>query len=105
MIKKLRPTLATGSAVVLCLVLLGCGRTLSWEENKNSGDVAFEAGRYDEARRCYQEAVRQVEQFGSRDSRLAICLSALALTNYQQENYPEASRLYKRVLEYREKSG
>ena len=59
-------------------------------------------GRYEEAEGLFVEALKEVEQFGETDTRLAIVLNNLANLYHNQKKYGQAEPLYRRALAIRE---
>src|SRR3982750_4152805 len=51
-----------------------CGQGEDWIKYDEAGTKAFERGNYVEAEKQLKAAVREAEQFGQKDRRLAICL-------------------------------
>jgi tetratricopeptide (TPR) repeat protein len=83
----------------------------TWQKYSDSGSQAFKERRFDDAEKYFGLAVKEAEQFGFDDDRLAASLNNLANTysaNYHYEaergaKFKEAERLYKRALQIREK--
>ena len=69
-----------------------------------TGQKAYQQGHYDEAQRNFESALKEAEQFGSDDARLATSLNDLASVYKAQGKYAEAEPLHKRALAIREKA-
>lgn len=83
----------------------------TWKKYSDAGSEAFKEKRFDDAEKYFEMAVKESEQFGFDDDRLATSLNDLANTynaNYHDETtrvakFKDAERLYKRALQIREK--
>jgi tetratricopeptide (TPR) repeat protein len=67
-----------------------------WDAYQRTGTEAFLDGRYSEASKHLEAAVREAETFGATDARLATSLNALAKSYRSLARYPEATALYQR---------
>ncbi len=66
---------------VLCLAfwLAGCSnKEKRWEGLIADGETAYQAGRYAEAEKLFLAALKEAEEFGGQDPRLATSLNNLA---------------------------
>src|SRR2546425_452013 len=69
-----------------------------WEASTRAGEQAYRQGRYSEAERSFQAALKEAEQFGPEDPRVARTLNNLALLYDAQHRYAEAEPLLQRAL-------
>ena len=90
-----------------CVLLLVCAcaamRAESpderWLKLQSEGARLREQGKYEDARRAYEDALRVAESTGSVDSRLAQTLNNLAASCYDGGHYAEAESYYRRALD------
>jgi tetratricopeptide (TPR) repeat protein len=84
-------------------IIFGCNlasaQDSSWEEATRAAARAETQGRSAEARQFYQDAVREAEEVGSDDWRVATSLADLGDFYYRQTDYSEAEALFRRGLE------
>lgn len=101
-------------SIILASATAACASSAghpTWQKYSDAGSEAFKENRFDDAERYFEMAVKEAEQFGFDDDRLASSLNDLANTynaNYHYETtraakFKEAERLYKRALQIREK--
>jgi len=101
---------ATHAIAAGLLALLALQATLaraqagSWERDMEAGAEAYQQGRFAEAERFLQAAVKAAEGFGPDDQRLYRSLNKLALAYNAQRKYAEAERSVKRALGIVEKT-
>jgi tetratricopeptide (TPR) repeat protein len=69
----------------------------------DAGEEAFNKRRVNEAERQFAEAVKEAEQFGEDDNRLAVSLNNLAAVYHTQGKYGMAEPHYLRALEIRKR--
>ena len=91
---------------VLCLVLVSAQACTSWNwiSYNNAGTEALEQGRYAEAEEQFLAALKEAENFGPEDLRLARSLNELARLYHAEDKYAEAEPLYQRSLAIWEKT-
>jgi tetratricopeptide (TPR) repeat protein len=73
-----------------------------WETQNEAGRRFFGKGDFARAEQAFAAAVREAEQLGAGDLRLATSLANLAQLKLRQRNYDEADRLFRRSLQIRE---
>ncbi len=73
--------------------------TDSWKACVEAGNAAYADGRVTQAETHFLEAVKQAEEFGPDDSRLALSLNNLAAVYHTQGKYQMAEPLYQRSLD------
>ncbi len=76
----------------------------SWEKSNASGEEAYRQGRYAEAEQHLTAALKEAEDFGPEDPRLALSLNNLAVLYKTQGKYAQAEPLYKRAIAIDEKA-
>ena len=76
----------------------------SWDRYMDAAGAAYEQGDYDEAEKQLLRALKEAENFGEQDPRLAASLNNLALLYYAQGQYAEAEPFYQRSLAIWEKA-
>ena len=91
------------------LLLAACVASLpaqdpAWDTQMEAGAAAFDAGRYVEAEQHLNAALKEAEQFGRDDPRLAASLLLLGRVYRAQGNYAEAEPLLHRALAIQEKA-
>jgi tetratricopeptide (TPR) repeat protein len=74
-----------------------------WKACIDAGEVAFNKRRVNEAERQFADAVKEAEQFGEDDNRLAVSLNNLAAVYHTQGKYSMAEPHYLRALEIRKR--
>lgn len=79
-------------------------RDQQWVHSMTAGQLAYEAGRYNEAERQLKVALANAEKFGPKDLRLASTLNRLAQVYHDQGKYTQAEPLYRRSLTLVEKA-
>jgi len=92
---------------ILCVVFVSiqaCTQETQWRKHMAAGAKAHREGRYTDAERSFQAAVKEAEAFGPQDPRLATSLNNLAELYRLQGKYAEAEPLNKRSLAIREKA-
>ncbi|HEV3307806.1 MAG TPA: VWA domain-containing protein [Candidatus Sulfotelmatobacter sp.] len=82
---------------LLLLPAISLGQS-SWEDKNRSGEKAFQEGRLLEASRLFNEALRDAEQFGPNDVRLAPIYNNLALVSFVQNNFIASETLYEKSI-------
>ena len=91
----------------LCVALVAtqaCTQPTNWGMHHTAGQKAYEQGRYAEAEKARLLALKEAENFGPEDPRLATSLNDLAVLYHAQGKYAEAEPLHKRALAIREKA-
>ncbi len=83
---------------------LACQQASRWDEYLTNGAKAYEQGRYSEAEKWLQDALKEAERFRPNDSRLATTLDDLAEVYRAQGKFAEAAPLYERSMAIREKA-
>ena len=74
------------------------GDVAQWNEYMKKGQLAYQQGRYAEARTQLLAALKEAEAFSSTDRRLGSTLNNLAEVNRATGRYTEAEDLYRRAL-------
>lgn len=105
MIRKQRHALylAWVCAALTAMPALASNRDRLWTHSMAAGQLAYEAGRYNEAEHLLKIALANAERFGPRDMRLPSTLNRLAQVYHDQGKYGQAEPLYKRSLALVEK--
>ncbi len=75
-----------------------------WEQYMRAGVAAYQRGDYDEAVGQAKAALKEAEDFGEQDSRLATTLNNLAVLYESLGRHGKAEPLYKRSLATAEKA-
>ena len=75
-----------------------------WESLIADGETAYQAGRYAEAEKLFLAALKEAEEFGGQDPRLATSLNNLALLYKSLGKYAQADPLLRRALTIQEKA-
>jgi tetratricopeptide (TPR) repeat protein len=75
-----------------------------WETYLDAAKTAAQQGRHADAEKMFSVALKEAEQFGAQDVRVATTLSALADLYRGQNKWPEAEPLYRRALTIQEKA-
>ncbi|MGE5325539.1 MAG: tetratricopeptide repeat protein [Deltaproteobacteria bacterium] len=93
----------------ICAVLVttpawASSRDAAWTRSMAAGQLAYEAGRYNDAERLLKVALSNARHFGPGDMRLASTLNRLAQVYHDQGQYTKAEPLYKRSLALAEKN-
>jgi len=83
---------------------MGAADEAAWERYNLAGILAYQRGDYAEATKQFEAALKEAQDFGEQDPRLATSLNNLAWVYDAQGNYGEAGPLYKRSLAIREKA-
>jgi hypothetical protein len=73
-----------------------------WETQNEAGRRFFGRGDFARAEQAFVAAIREAEQLGAGDLRLATSLANLAQLKLRQRSHDEADRLFRRSLEIRE---
>ncbi len=88
----------------LCVVLVSTqasAQSTPWETSTAAGLEAYQQARYAEAEKAWLLALKEAENFGPEDPRLATSLNNLAELYRAQGKYAEAEPLYERALAIR----
>ncbi len=94
-----------GGLLCLALWLAGCStEETRWERLVADGETAFQAGRYAEAEKLCLAALKEAEEFGEQDPRLATSLNNLAVLYDAQGHYAQAEPFYQRAITIYEKA-
>ena len=95
-------------AGMLCVVGFwpapGSAQTKTWDDSVAAANEAYQQGRYTEAEKLFEAALKEAEGFGPQDPRLATSLNSPAVLYYAQGKYTEAEPLVARALVIREKA-
>jgi tetratricopeptide (TPR) repeat protein len=75
-----------------------------WETQNEAGRRFFGRGDLARAEQAFAAAIREAEQLGAGDLRLATSLANLAQLKLRQRHHDEAERLFRRSLEIRERA-
>jgi len=86
------------------LVAQSCEQATPWERHNAAGLTSFEQGNYAEAEEHWKAALKEAENFGPQDPRLATSLNNLAEIYRAQGRYAEAEPLYQQALAIDEKA-
>ena len=97
-------TLAVGGILTGLALIDTFAPTTSWEMANAAGQEAYEQAHYAEAEEYLSAALKEAENFGPEDPRLATSLNNLAALYNLQGKYTEAEPLSKRSLAIREKA-
>ena len=89
---------------ILCAVYFLVFRDTGWDKYNAAGEKAYQQGHYEEAENQFVVALKEAEEFGGQDPRLATSLNNLALVYHEQGKYAEAEPLYRRGLAIQEKA-
>jgi tetratricopeptide (TPR) repeat protein len=73
-----------------------------WETQNEAGRRFYGRGDFARAEQAFAAAIREAEQLGPGDLRLATSLANLAQLKLRQRNFDEADRLFRRSLQIRE---
>src|SRR5688572_23723424 len=73
-----------------------------WETQNEAGRRFFGKGDFARAEQAFVAAIREAEQLGAADLRLATSLANLAQLKLRQRKYDDADRLFRRSLQIRE---
>ncbi len=74
-----------------------------WKEHMKEGGKSYHEGRYAEAEKSLQAALKEAERFGPEDQRVFLSLDKLAQLYHDQGKYSEAEPVYGRALAIVEK--
>lgn len=74
-----------------------------WDKSIEAGTKAYRQGRYAEAEKQLQAALKEAEKFAPNDPRLAATLNDLGLLDQAEGKYGQAETLFKRSLATRER--
>lgn len=77
----------------------------SWDEKNRLGERAFQEGRLADANRLFTDALREAQQFGPNDVRLAPIYNNLALVSFVQNNFIASEALYEKSIAAMEVQG
>lgn len=88
-------------AIGACVVLIGSCADSAADvvRHKNAGDNAYVHGKYAEAEREYQAALKKAERVDGNDILTLICLRSLAQVYVAQGKMGEAESIYKKRIE------
>ena len=89
---------------VLILSVISAGQS-SWEGKNLAGEKAFQEGRLLDANRLFTDALRDAQQFGPNDVRLAPIYNNLALVSFVQNNFIASETLYEKSIAVMEAQG
>jgi tetratricopeptide (TPR) repeat protein len=90
---------------LLCLRAgVGAAGEAAWERYNQAGVSAYQRGDYAEATKQFEAALKEAQDFGEQDPRLATSLNNLAGLYYFQGRYGETEPLFKRALAIYEKA-
>jgi tetratricopeptide (TPR) repeat protein len=104
LIQRRAAFMACVCAVLVTMPAWASNRDRVWTHSMAAGQLAYEAGRYNDAERLLKIALSNAEHFGPRDLRLASTLNRLAQVYHDQGQYTKAEPLYKRSLTLVEKA-
>ena len=76
----------------------------NWDSYTDAGTKAYQQGKYKEAEKQWEAALKEAEGLGPKDPRLATSLNNLAELYRVQGNYAESEPLHKRALAIYEKA-
>src|SRR5215472_15865496 len=84
--------------------VLAVAQPKTWEDYIAAGKSAYQQGRYTEAEKLFEAALKEAEGFGPQDLDVATSLNNLAVLYSAQGKYVEAEPLFKRALAIQEKA-
>src|SRR4030095_15556132 len=87
-----------------CNVLPVTAGTSEWQKYLDSGTEAAKAGRFADAEKQLNLAVKEAEKLGPKDPKLAVRWNQLGLVYQDQGKTAEAEKQFKLALEIREKA-
>ena len=99
-----RATMACLLWILTFCPVLAVAEPKTWKDYSAAGKSAYQQGRYTEAEKLFEAALKEAEGFGPQDPRLATSLNNLALLYRDQGKYAEAEPLCKRALVIREQA-
>ncbi len=102
--KRLAQFLALACAALVTAPARASERDRRWTHSMAAGQLAYEAGRFNEAESLLKGALANAEKFGPRDPRLSSTLNRLAQVYHDQGKYSQAEPLYKRSLTLTQKA-
>ena len=95
-------------AMVACLLwiltfcpVLAVAEPKTWKDYSAAGKSAYQQGRYTEAEKLSEAALKVAEGFGPQDPRLATSLNNLAALYNAKGKYAEAELLHERAIQFR----
>jgi tetratricopeptide (TPR) repeat protein len=91
--------------VLTGLLYLLAGVGAAWKWYNHAGLSAYQRGDYAEAAKQWEAALKEAQDFGEQDPRLATSLNNLALLYHAQGRYGDAEPLYKRARDPRKGLG
>ena len=98
------PWLFAGILFLLICSSASLAHDVLWESYIEAGKKSFQQSQYAEAEELFLAALKEAENLGSNDPRLATSLHSLAVV-YQYENkYDQALNLYRKALEINERT-
>ena len=71
---------------------------VSWQRNVQSGQLALQRGRHERAEKQFLAALKDAEELGKKDPRLAITLNLLGEACRIQGKFKEAEQYFQRAL-------
>ncbi len=94
-----------GAMIALLLLHVISAAQSSWEDKNRLGEKAFQEGRLADASRLFNDALRDAQQFGPNDVRLAPIYNNLALVAFVQNNFIASETLYEKSIAIMEAQG
>jgi VWFA-related protein len=88
-------------ALLLTLILLevlALAQTSAWEAKNRDGEKAFQEGRLADANALFTTALKEAQQFGPKDLRLAPILNNLALVAFVRNNFVGAQENFEQAI-------
>ena len=83
---------------ILCLASFAVAQETAWERYMKAGMEAYEQGKYAEAEKQLLTALKEAEEFGEQDRRVAQSLGGLGVVYRAQGRYAEAEPLLWKAL-------
>jgi VWFA-related protein len=83
---------------LISLQALAFAQTSAWEAKNQAGEKAFQEGRLADANALFATALKEAQQFGPKDLRLAPILNNLALVAFVRNNFVAAQENFEQAL-------
>ena len=80
---------------ILATASVGWCQEIIWQSYLSDGINAMHHGQYAQAEKALRAAVKEAEQFGEKDARLALMLGTLGLVLQDQAKFTDAEPLFK----------
>jgi VWFA-related protein len=83
---------------LIALQVLALAQTSTWEAKNRAGEKAFQEGKLADAEGLFAAALKDAQQFGPRDLRLAPILNNLALVAFVRNNFVGAQENFEQAI-------